>query len=116
MQKFPEDIMVSDDLITDLEKIASKAYDATDTLARNIKHKLIQYEFLLIIPCKSKRGKRHNFGYSMLINLRYFKKGLILHRAMKCNNPELFGLHMQKFPENIYVNGNITTDLENITA
>lgn len=45
MQKFPEDIMVSDDLITDLEKIASKAYDATDTLARNINHKLIQYEF-----------------------------------------------------------------------
>lgn len=52
----------------------------------------------------------------MLINLRYFKKGVILHRAMKCNNPELFGLHMQKFPENIYVNGNIITDLENITA
>lgn len=37
--------MVSDDLITDLEKIASIAYDATDTLARNINHKLIQYEF-----------------------------------------------------------------------
>ena len=86
LARFMEDVNVSDEVINDLNNIEIPI--KTDSLTENIQSFLSKYDVYVQSTIDGERGKTAQFWmqYTHIVDLSN-----ILHRAIKTNDPELFG-------------------------